>query len=65
MGNEWLEGRRSGLKQAILEVNVQTEFYKMGFLNAYELFRNVVIGFTIRLLPKTLLKAVFKIIRKL
>jgi hypothetical protein len=53
------------LKNAILEVAVQKEFYKMGFLNSYELFRNVVIGFTIRLLPKTLLKAVFKIIRKL
>ncbi|VVH61765.1 Putative glycosyltransferase [uncultured Gammaproteobacteria bacterium] len=58
-------GRRGGLKNAILEVAVQKEFYKMGFLNSYELFRNVVIGFTIRLLPKTLLKAVFKIIRKL
>ncbi|CAC9549726.1 Putative glycosyltransferase [uncultured Gammaproteobacteria bacterium] len=65
MDSEWLESRRSGLKQAILEKNVQKEFYKMGFLNLYELFRNVVVGFIIRLLPKTLLKIVFKMIRKL
>ncbi|SMN14040.1 putative glycosyltransferase [Bathymodiolus heckerae thiotrophic gill symbiont] len=57
--------RRGGLKNAILEAVVQKEFYKMGFLNLYELFRNVVVGFIIRLLPKTLLKIVFKMIRKL
>ncbi|OIR25374.1 hypothetical protein BGC33_06285 [Bathymodiolus thermophilus thioautotrophic gill symbiont] len=64
MGNGQVE-RRGGLSNAILEATVQKEFYKIGFLNLYELFRNVIIGFAIRLLPKTLLKIVFKMIRKL
>ncbi|CAB5505305.1 hypothetical protein THERMOS_2103, partial [Bathymodiolus thermophilus thioautotrophic gill symbiont] len=58
-------GRRGGLNNAILEATTQKEFYEMYFLNLYELFRNVVVGFTIRLLPKTVLKMVFKMIRKL
>ena len=64
VGNGQVE-RRGGLSNAILEATVQKEFYKIGFLNLYELFRNVIIGFAIRLLPKTLLKIVFKMIRKL
>lgn len=58
-------GRRGGLKNAILEATVQKEFYNMKFINLYEFIRNVLIGSFIRLLPKTLLKIVFKIIRKL
>jgi glycosyltransferase involved in cell wall biosynthesis len=57
--------RRGGLKNAILEAGVQKEFYKMGFLNLYELTRNVSIGFLIRMLPNSLMKIVFRIIRKL
>ncbi len=57
--------RRGGLKNAILEAGVQKEFYKMGFLNLYGLIRNVSIGFVVRILPGSLMKMVFKIVRKL
>ena len=59
------EARRGGLKNAVLEAGVQKEFYNLGFLNFYELCRNVSIGFLIRILPSTLLKVVFRMIRKL
>lgn len=64
IGNELLE-RRGGLKNAILEANLQREFYRIGFLNFYELVRNISIGFVIRFLPKPLMKLIFKMIRKL
>ena len=64
MGNNQA-ARRGGLKNAILEAGVQKEFYKMGFLNLYELIRNVSIGFVVRILPGSLMKMVFKIVRKL
>ncbi len=57
--------RRGGLKNAIFEAGIQREFHKMGFLNLYELFKNVLIGFIVRVLPSSLMKMVFKIIRKL
>ncbi len=59
------EARRGGLSNAIFEANVQREFYKMGFLNFYEFARNSSIGFAVRVLPKILMKIVFKLIRKL
>ncbi|MBA5249323.1 MAG: glycosyltransferase [Gammaproteobacteria bacterium] len=65
MGNGQLEARRRGLKNIIFETTVQKEFYNIGFLNLYELLRNIIVGSAIRLLPKTLLKLVFKMIRKL
>ncbi|SMN12506.1 putative glycosyltransferase [uncultured Candidatus Thioglobus sp.] len=65
MGNRQLEAQRGGVRQAIHEAQVQIEFYKMGFLNVFELIRNVAIGFTIRILPNKLMKVVFKLIRKL
>lgn len=64
MGNNQ-EARRGGFRLAMLEAKVQIEFYNMEFLNAFELFRNVVIGVTIRMLPNKLMKAVFRIIRKM
>jgi glycosyltransferase involved in cell wall biosynthesis len=64
MGNGQLEERRGGLDNAVREVVVQKEFYKMGFLNLFQFIRNVIIGFIARILPKALLKIVFKVIRK-
>lgn len=64
MGNNQA-ARRGGLKNAIFEAGVQKEFYKMGFLNFYEFFKNTSIGFLIRILPNSLMKIVFKIIRKI
>jgi glycosyltransferase involved in cell wall biosynthesis len=65
VGNGQLSVRRGGLKNAMFEAQVQIEFYKMGFLNLFELVRNVVIGVTIRMLPNKLMKVFFKLIRRL
>ena len=64
MGNGQLETRRGGLKQALHEASVQKEFYQMGFLSLFELVRNVVIGFSIRILPTALIKLFYKLLRK-
>jgi glycosyltransferase involved in cell wall biosynthesis len=64
MGNNQA-ARRGGLRNAMLEANVQKEFYEMGFLNFYEFFKNVSVGFVVRILPSSLMKVIFKIIRKL
>ena len=64
MGNNQA-ARRGGLRNAIFEASVQKEFYEMGFLNFYELFKNVSVGFVVRILPSSLMKVVFKMIRKL
>ena len=42
-----------------------TTIDEMGFLNLYELYRNISIGFVFRMLPNKYLKIVFKFIRKL
>jgi len=65
MGNGQLETRRGGLKQALHEASVQKEFYRMGFINWFEFIRNVVIGVSVRVLPNKLMKAAFKLIRRL
>jgi len=65
MGNGQLETRRGGLKQAIFEANVQKGFYKMGFINLFELVRNMAIGITVRILPNKLMKIAFRVIRKI
>jgi glycosyltransferase involved in cell wall biosynthesis len=65
MGNSQLSTRRRGLSNAIFEAGVQKEFYKIGFLNFFELVRNVSIGFVLRMLPNELIKMAFKFIRKL
>ncbi len=64
MGNNQA-ARRGGLRNAMLEANVQKEFYKIGFLNLYELIRNILIGSMVRMLPSSLMKMAFKMIRKL
>jgi predicted site-specific integrase-resolvase len=63
-GNEQ-QMRRGGLKNAMFEVDVQVDFYKMGFLSLFEMVRNVSVGFVVRMLPNALMKVVFKMIRKL
>lgn len=64
MGNNQA-ARRGGLRNAMLEANVQKKFYKMGFLNFYEFIRNIFIGSMVRVLPSSLMKIVFKMIRRL
>lgn len=65
MGNGQLLTRRGGLRNAILEVGVQKEFYKLGFLNFFEFFRNVSVGFSVRILPNKLRVMAYSLIRKL
>jgi predicted site-specific integrase-resolvase len=59
------ECSRGGLKNAMFEVDVQVDFYKMGFLSLFEMIRNMSVGFVVRMLPNALMKVVFKMIRKL
>ena len=56
--------RRQGLKYAINELKVQHLFYKMGFLNLYEFLRNLVLIFSVRIMPKFILRVVYKILRR-
>lgn len=65
VSNDQLLMRRGGLNNAIFEAGIQKKFYKIGFLNFFELVRNVLIGFILRVLPNKLIKIAFKLIRKL
>lgn len=58
-----LEGRRSGLKYAIEEIEVQYEFLTMGFISLFGFIRNLLIRIPVRLMPKRLLGFVYKMIR--
>lgn len=54
--------RRGGFKYAKSEIKAQVNFYKMGFLSAFELVRNLVLRVPVRLLPNSLRAIVYKII---
>jgi glycosyltransferase involved in cell wall biosynthesis len=56
--------RRSGLKYALEEVKFQKELLSLGFLNIFEFIRNVSIRFTSRVIPKALVKKIYKVLRK-
>ena len=56
--------RRQGLKYAINELKVQYLFYKMGFLNLYEFLRNLVLKFSVRIMPKFILRVVYRFLRR-
>jgi glycosyltransferase involved in cell wall biosynthesis len=44
-------GRRSGLKYIWSECKVQKYFYSLGFLNIFEFIHNIVVRFSLRLMP--------------
>lgn len=50
-----MAARRSGLKYAKSEFHAQVKFYKQGYLNIYELIRNLSIRIPLRLAPVSLL----------
>lgn len=56
--------RRSGFKYAMSEFNLQKEFLKIGFINYFEFIRNVAIRFSSRIMPKILVKIIYKMLRK-
>jgi glycosyltransferase involved in cell wall biosynthesis len=55
--------RRSGLKYAMSEVILQKEFLNLGFINYFEFMRNVTIRFIARIVPKSLIKQIYKVLR--
>lgn len=55
--------RRQGFKYALNELKVSYLFYKMGFLNLYEFIRNAMLKFSVRIMPKFILKFVYKFLR--
>lgn len=55
--------RRSGLKYALSELNLQKEFLKINFINYFEFVRNVSVRFLARIIPKSLVKVIYKILR--
>lgn len=55
--------RRGGFKYAVLEVEFLNGLKAIGFLNTFEFIRNVSVRFVVRILPKTFLKMIYKLIR--
>ena len=56
--------RRSGLEYAKKELNLLNTLKKEGFLNNFEYIKNIFIKIPIRLLPKSIIKIVYKFLRK-
>lgn len=56
--------RRSGLEYAKKELNLLNTLKKEGFLSIFEYSKNLVIKIPIRLLPKSIIKIVYKFLRK-
>ncbi|RUM75575.1 MAG: glycosyl transferase family 2, partial [Sulfurovum sp.] len=56
--------RRRGWQYAMNELELQKYFLKMGFIKKFEFLRNVSVRFGIRIVPKILLKFVYKMLRK-
>ena len=55
-------GRRGGLKYLKIELKLHYKFYKLGFLNSYELLRNIFIRIIVRLLPVNLRRKTYLLI---
>jgi glycosyltransferase involved in cell wall biosynthesis len=56
--------RRSGLEYAKNELNLLNTLKKEGFLNNFEYIKNIFIKIPIRLLPKSIIKIVYKFLMK-
>lgn len=55
--------RRSGFKYAMSEIKLQKKFLNIGFINYFEFIQNVTIRFIARIVPKSLVKAIYKKLR--
>ena len=55
--------RRSGLKYAMSEITFQKELLNIGFINHYEFLINISIRFIARVLPKSMVKSIYKKLR--
>ena len=56
--------RRSGFRYAVEECNFLKRLKEIGFLNSFEFCRNLFIRFTARVMPKKVVKAVYKLLRQ-
>jgi len=56
--------RRRGLQYALKEVKLQKSLLSLGVINYIEFLRNVSMRFSVRLAPKSIVKLVYKLIRK-
>jgi glycosyltransferase involved in cell wall biosynthesis len=56
--------RRSGLAYAKSELRLQQEFLRIGFISPLEFTRNSTIRFIARIMPKNIIKAIYKLLRK-
>lgn len=61
-GNAQME-RRSGWHYAKKEIGFQKELLDMGFINFYEFVRNIAIRFTTRIVPKRVIKRIYRLFR--
>ena len=61
-GNAQME-RRSGWHYAKKEIGFQKELLDMGFINFYEFMRNIAIRFTTRIVPKRVIKRIYRLFR--
>jgi len=59
-----IEKRRSGWSHNLKEINAQKKFYQLGFLNKSQFIKNIVLGSLFRLMPKFIVKYLYRIIRK-
>jgi len=55
--------RRSGIRYAMSEIALQKLFLKLEFISRYEFIRNISIRFIIRVIPKSLVKIIYKLLR--
>lgn len=52
--------RRGGWKYACAELKMQLDFYKVGYINYFQLFKNIIIRFTIRVMPNSVRTTIYK-----
>jgi len=64
ISEDLIHNRRSGWRQNIKELNAQKVFFKIGFLNKFQYIRNIIIGTAYRLMPKFVVKFLYRVIRK-
>jgi len=64
VNNTLIEKRRSGWSHNLKEINAQIKFYQLGFLNKPQFLKNIVLGSLFRLMPKFIVKYLYRIIRK-
>lgn len=55
-----MERRRGGLKYVMSELSAQIEFYKFGFINPYQLCKNLLVRIPVRLLPGSIRKSIYR-----